>query len=339
MFKNFPRDSHPQALFSLFHRNHGLGPLFYLDNWPAYGGRQLMLNDPALAAQATVLPKHPDVKKFVSHLCGKTSMIFAEGEEWKRSRSLFSPGFSSGHLLTLMGSIVDDTLVFWNVLAKRANSKDIFQLEDAAARVTIDIMGHVVLDHDLNSQISENELVSAFRSGVEWTPGAMKTKRWAGSDNPYAIYMRWNNARIMDKYLGKIVDERYSKRNQKVEPTSRHKPALDLAVGEYITQQRELGLGTKETGVDSTFRQIAIDQMKTFLFAGHDTSSSTICYIYHLLNLHPASLAKVREEHDEVFGKETSQAAIRLKEDPHLINKLPYTLAVIKGKSFNACQE
>lgn len=68
------------------------------------------------------------------------------------------------------------------------------------------------------------------------------------------------------------------------------------------------------------------------MIIGHDTSSSTICYAYHLLNLHPASLAKAREECDDVFGKHTSGREVgeQFKENPSLANQLPYTLAVIK---------
>lgn len=42
-------------------------------------------------------------------------------------------------------------------------------------------------------------------------------------------------------------------------------------------------------------------------------------------------MAKIRQEHDEVFGTDISAAAELLKKDPSLINKVPYTLAVIKG--------
>jgi len=172
-------------------------------------------------------------------------------------------------------------------------------------------------------------LVMAFRSAIGWTPGAMGTKV-IEKYNPWAWIMRRYYARIMDRYIGKILDERYAVRPSEEKTTRRRKPAIDLAIDEYSNQQRELGLKPRDQGVDNRFKQVAIDQMKTFLFAGHDTSSSTICYIYHLLNLHPEALRKVRDEHDSIFGKDISKASDLLKEDPQLINKLPYTLAVVK---------
>jgi len=70
--------------------------------------------------------------------------------------------------------------------------------------------------------------------------------------------------------------------------------------------------------------------MKSFLFAGHDTSSSTMCFVYNMLNFNPEALAKVREEHDRVIGP-ASSAAETIKNNPQLLNELPYTTAVIKG--------
>jgi len=50
---------------------------------------------------------------------------------------------------------------------------------------------------------------------------------------------------------------------------------------------------------------------------------------YHILQKHPAKLAKVRQELDDVFGEGVS-AGGQLKENPYLANQLEYTLAVIK---------
>ena len=50
---------------------------------------------------------------------------------------------------------------------------------------------------------------------------------------------------------------------------------------------------------------------------------------YHILQKHPAELAKVRQELDDVFGAGVS-AGGQLKENPYLANQLEYTLAVIK---------
>ncbi|KAI7514123.1 hypothetical protein KC331_g22556, partial [Hortaea werneckii] len=83
-------------------------------------------------------------------------------------------------------------------------------------------------------------------------------------------------------------------------------------------------------GLDKEFKQAAINNMKTFIFAGHDTTSSTIVYAFYYLSKDPEALAKIRKEHDDVFGTDPEAAAEQLKQDPRLLNKLEYTLAVTR---------
>ena len=63
---------------------------------------------------------------------------------------------------------------------------------------------------------------------------------------------------------------------------------------------------------------------------GHDTTSSTACYIFYVLATHPAILARLRAEHVSVLGPDATETASVIISDPLLLNKVPYTLAVIK---------
>ncbi|KAH8816397.1 cytochrome P450 monooxygenase-like protein [Xylogone sp. PMI_703] len=323
-----PSRAHPHGLMTMIQRKYELDNVFLLDNYPATGERQLIIADPEVAAhvtQSNSLPKSPSIKEFVGHLTGPTSILYTEGALWKKTRALFNPGFSIGHLSTLIPSIVDDSHVFVQTLNKHAAAGDVFPIEEDAAHLTIDIMGHVVLDHDLNAQTGINELVESFRKTINWTPPASTVNPLTGL-NPIRPLMYRYYTWKMDGYLENVLEARFKSKSDRADIKTKRKPAIDLALDEYETQQKEKG--QQVTGLDPAFKRTAIDQMKTFLFAGHDTSSSTICYIYHLLNLHPESLAKLRRELNEVF--EGREAGEMIKENPNLINKLPYTLAVIK---------
>jgi cytochrome P450 len=75
-----------------------------------------------------------------------------------------------------------------------------------------------------------------------------------------------------------------------------------------------------------------VDQLKTFFFAGHDTTASALSWSYYFLSHHPAELLRLRQELDEVFGINTtpSEVAKKFVDDPKLHTKLDFTLAVIK---------
>lgn len=82
--------------------------------------------------------------------------------------------------------------------------------------------------------------------------------------------------------------------------------------------------------IDPNFMDIAIAQLKIFIFAGHDTTASTLSFAYSRLCQAPTILAKTRAEHDTVLGSDPTQALARLTENPNLLNQLPYTQAILK---------
>lgn len=126
----------------------------------------------------------------------------------------------------------------------------------------------------------------------------------------------------MNSYLNKELDNQAPKlRDQSGKPT---KSIISLALQSYLEDD------DSNNATDGTFRTFAISQIKIFLFAGHDTTSSTICYIFRTLSSNPSVLERVREEHAKVFGTSRIEIVRKLKEEPYLLNQLPYTVAVIK---------
>ncbi|MCJ1360396.1 MAG: hypothetical protein MMC33_010401 [Icmadophila ericetorum] len=87
---------------------------------------------------------------------------------------------------------------------------------------------------------------------------------------------------------------------------------------------------SKKKELDPEFRAFATRQIRFFVFAGHDSTSSTICHILHLPFINPATLALIRAEHDEVCGKDLEETIFMLEENPQLTKSLLYTTAIIK---------
>lgn len=129
----------------------------------------------------------------------------------------------------------------------------------------------------------------------------------------------------MDNYIGMELDKRY-KEYQADLGNTRSKAVIDLVLQAYLTDMAK----KRTEQLDPEFRLFATSQIRLFIFAGHDSTSSTICYLFHLLSVNPEALARVRSEHDSVFGTDLSVLPSLLSEQPHLLNSLPYSLAAIK---------
>ena len=165
--------------------------------------------------------------------------------------------------------------------------------------------------------------MTALRNQVRWLPGGTEV-------NPFKIYnpirwlVYWKNTRRMNRYISRAIEDRFASRTKS---TKRSKPVIDLALDTFNEEEKA---NTQINTLDPHFKSFAIDQVKIFMFAGHDTTSSTICYAYYLLSTHPSCLSTLISEHDSVFGNDTAHTSDLISKSPHLLNKLSYTLAVIK---------
>jgi hypothetical protein len=165
----------------------------------------------------------------------------------------------------------------------------------------------------------------------------------------------WLNGRKLDRLIGEELDKRFKTRDsatksqanghaangdtkRALKPATRNRSVVTLALDTY---QKEFqppsssaastpsSSSTAKFSMDPTFRATAIDQIKTFIFAGHDTTSSTIAYAFYLLHTSPRCHGRLAAELDAVLGPGAT-APSALKSSPHLINNLPYTTAVFK---------
>lgn len=133
------------------------------------------------------------------------------------------------------------------------------------------------------------------------------------------LHKRFNEMKNGRAAVGKNMD-----RSKKV------KSVIALALDEYITTKHEqYKMRFENIRLDDNFARIAANQIRLFIFAGNDTTATALVYTYHMLSQHPYVLAKMRDEHDSLFGTDTN-AGDMLREKPALINQTRYTLAVIK---------
>ncbi|OHE99736.1 AflN/verA/monooxygenase [Colletotrichum orchidophilum] len=310
--------------------------IFYLSLWP-FSGTVMVLADADAASQldSLALGKGIDIIDPIERITGGRSLLTMKGDEWKHWRRLFNPGFSAGYMMGLAPAIADEVAIFRKkLLAKCAVEKsELLLLEDLTLRLTFDIIGSVVLDSRFHHQLQDHPLAGALRKQIEWTS-------FREPLNPLERYLTirplvlWHNGKELDQYISIEIDKRLAERSENFTnpiDTQRSKSIASLFIDEYIKDLGDKDLSERDS-VDrkQTIKKIIIPQVRLFLFAGHDTTSSTLLYCYNLLSQNPEIVARVISEHDEVFGNDPSQAQSRIHEDPQLLNKIPYTSAFIK---------
>ncbi|KAL8927692.1 MAG: hypothetical protein Q9208_002107 [Pyrenodesmia sp. 3 TL-2023] len=249
-----------------------------------------------------------------------------EGDLWKFWRGIFNPGFSAAYLMTLTRGIVEEAEQFCRNLQRLAQSQALFRMKDMTDNLTMDVIGRVVMNAHLGSQVQSNPLVNGLRMQVKWcTFGADKNP--FTRFNPLRPLVHWYNSRRMNKYVTRVIESRFAElRSDQGLPEHANKSIIDLVLTTYLSDNPS----TKLSGMDKSFKRFTMNQIKLFLFSGHDTTSSTVCYIFYILATKPEVLQQVRAEHDSVFGLDTSRTASLIVSNPAILNRLPYTVAVIK---------
>lgn len=146
--------------------------------------------------------------------------------------------------------------------------------------------------------------------------------------NPFRPFVQRYNGQVIDTYIKKELEKRLLEiRAAKSSTVSDGQPK---AIKSVITLALEAYLDEGENVLDERFAKFAASQIRLFLFAGTDTTASILVYIYHMLAKHPEWRTKLREEHDEVFGKRSIDAIGLLRGTPSLLNNCKLTLAFIK---------
>ena len=124
-----------------------VGPVFYLDMWP-FSLPLLVVASPSAAYQFTQehsQPKAEGLRKLMRPFTGNNDLVSMEGPLWKKWRSVFNPGFSAGHLITLVPDILDGVSTFCEILRGKVRQDKMFRLEEVTVNLTLDIIGKVAL--------------------------------------------------------------------------------------------------------------------------------------------------------------------------------------------------
>jgi cytochrome P450 len=244
----------------------------------------------------------------------------SKGEKWKQSRKMFNPGFAPSHILTMLPSILAKVPRFVELMDKRARTGEAFPLAKPIVNLTFDIIGAVVLDLDVDAQHDNDsdrgQLIQLFEQLSQSYTGKAVNIPWIF--RPRLEYRRIRIARKIDSILGPIIRQKFADLQLS---KSKGRTVLDLSL-QGIDELTDYHVA------------LACDQIKTFLFAGHDTTAILLSWTFYELSRAPHVLKGVRDELDGLFGSDPDPKVVMDKllapGGEELVNRMPYISAVLK---------
>lgn len=192
---------------------------------------------------------------------------------------------------------------------------------DFTSRLTFDIIGKVVMEADLDAQVDDqsknNELVHMFetlidsyngeRHNLPWWLTIQRTRRRAVLSNRIAALLRV------------IVRRKHDELHEQWKDNPNARSVLSLALKDV-------------TSLTPIVMDETCDQLRTFLFAGQDTTSILLSWVFYELSRTPHALRAVHAELNNLLGPDTTPSAVRarLLEQEDLLQQMHYVSAVIK---------
>lgn len=165
-----------------------------------------------------------------------------------------------------------------------------------------------------------------MKTQIGWIISAYNLANLTKIINPFRQLFIWYNNRTIHKLLAPAVEE--VAREVCADSPSKVNTITNLAMRAYYKRSSDK---KQDAGkIDEAFLAQVIAHLKLFVFAGSDTTSTTLCFAYYYLSLNTKALAKIRAEHDAVLGPDPSRVTDVLRATPSLITQLPYTAAVVK---------
>ncbi|KAI1741307.1 cytochrome P450 [Xylaria scruposa] len=319
-------NGHPDLAFQAINETLGRPPLMFMDLRP-FGPAMVVVRSHEVAEQVSKtykqfpysLPKMPQIHDILAHVTGPTTIIGAEGDEWKQLRKRFNTGFAPQHLITYLPQILEKSFTFLDGLDHLATTGRCFSLVNMTGNLTFDIITSITMNVDFGAQSMDqpNEFTSTYHELLGTYGGDQMDLPWFFT--PYTEWKRWQLSRRLRKTLTSIVEKAYANREDQ---GTNSRSILSLSLDDNV------GTITRRLINESC------DQLNTFLFAGHDTTGILLSWMFYELSRTPHAMKALRDELDELFGLDTTPSVVRdrlLSDDgQYLLNNMKYTNAAIK---------
>ncbi|XP_069581470.1 cytochrome P450 3A40-like [Brachyistius frenatus] len=286
--------------------------------WGFYDGRQPMLGIMDTAMIKTIL-----VKECYSTFTNRRDMglngplqdavSIAEDEEWRRIRSILSPSFTSGRLKEMYTIMLKHSSNLIKSLHKKVEADEVIEVKEVFGPYSMDVVTSTAFSVDIDSiNHPSDPFVTNIKKMVKFN-----------FLNPLIVLV------VLFPFLGPILD----KMEVSVFPTevmnffysflktiksdrnkNEHKRRVDF-MQLMVDSQRESDKTDTNSYKGLTDHEI-LSQAMIFIFAGYETSSTSLCFLAYNLATHPHIQKTLQEEIDETFpekGQPTYDALMQME--------------------------
>ena len=256
---------------------------------PAY-----LINNPdyvkhVLVSNGRNYNKDTHLNKYLLESVVGQGLLTSEPPLWRQQRHLIQPAFHRHNLVNFSNLMTSSTRRTLNNLTRHADQATSFDIADEMMKLTLDIVTRSLFGYEIGPQAEAvGEAVNTLIEIAK--PSRRRFQETLGE---------------LNEVVFAIIDQR------RQQPNETQQDLLDMLL---LARYEETGEGMSD--------QLVRDEVMSLFIAGHETTASTLSWLWYLLAQHPDVVAKIEVELEQVLhGRSPTPADF-----PHLI----YTNQVIK---------
>jgi cytochrome P450 len=291
------------------------GPVVQVYGW--FGAASFVyVDDPELVDLVTVKNNYVKIPEFYVRLQKLTGHgLFTELDQgkWKQQRRTISHAFSNLNIRHQIPILQQKLKVMIQKFHQKAATQEVIDIDNWFIMLTLDFIGESAFGvaFDTLGREKPNEIVEIINHSISTILESIR-KPWAALPiNPNVIKMNAGLKKLRGMVRGIMTDYR-----------AKHKNVEQAADKEQTLFELLLSLKDPETGVGLD-DEVIIDNVITFLFAGHDTTAHSMAFTIYELCRNPEVLKKAREEIDAILGD------VEIADASHM-GKLEYLEMIVK---------
>ncbi|XP_071398575.1 cytochrome P450 3A30-like [Centroberyx affinis] len=287
--------------------------------WGFYDGRQ-----PVMGVMDTAMIKAILVKECYSVFTNRRDLglngplrdavSIVEDEEWKRIRSVLSPSFTSGRLKEMYTIMLNHSSNLVKSLHKKAAADEVIEVKEVFGPYSMDVVTSSAFSVDIDSINHPSDLfVANIKRMVKFNflnPLLVLVVLFPFLSPIFEkMDLSFFPAEVMDffySFLKKVkADRNKNEHNNRVDFMQL---MVDSQISENSTEDKNSLKGLTDHEI--------LSQAMIFIFAGYETSSSTLCFLAYNLAINPDVQKALQEEIDEAFpdkGQPTYEGLMQME--------------------------
>ncbi|XP_002035716.2 cytochrome P450 4d8 [Drosophila sechellia] len=284
------------------------------------------LNEQLLSSQEHLV-KHP-VYKVLGQWLGN-GLLLSDGKVWHQRRKIITPTFHFSILEQFVEVFDQQSNICVQRLAQKANG-DTFDVYRNICAAALDIIAETAMGTKIYAQANEStpyaEAVNECTALLSWRFMSvyLQVELLFTLTHPHLKWRQTQLIRTMQEFTIKVIE----KRRQALEDQQKQSKLMGT-VDEDVGSKRRMALLDVLLMATVDGRPLTNDEIReevdTFMFEGHDTTTSALSFCLHELSRHPEVQEKMLEEILQVLGTDRSRP-VSIRD----LGELKYMECVIK---------